>query len=552
MNGPNKCPECGSIIVAANNEGLCAKCVLKVALLAEPDLPAGPEFAETGQSADRFIPPTTKSLNALFPQIEILELLGHGGMGAVYKARQTKLDRLVALKIVRPDTARDSSFTERFNREARALAKLSHPNIVGVYDFGDVDYAKATDQKVTRLHYFLMEFVDGLNLRQIIKAGETKAPQALAIVVQICDALQYAHNHGIVHRDIKPENILLDVEGRLKIADFGLAKLGNETAASPLTATRQVLGTLQYMAPEQMSESKTVDHRADIYSMGVVLYEMLTGEIPAGAFEPPSKRADIDARLDDVVMKALARDPDHRFQSAADVGKRISGISSFGERHSPEPEMEPENVAARGPSTLIDDGIAAVAAQVKKIFAGTNPVEPQLNFGSADVTMPLQDVQQNRVPDVCVVCGRATSGRISQEFSFMSEVMGFVMALLMCVFFPAGIIVAILYTKKCRATLPVCSRDRNHWSNYRLWASLGWMTILAGTYLGVIRGNLFGSGEKSIFTVFAFILAGVFAYIAPLILLATSRVAAAEITDTTITLKRASTEFVNAVREMRG
>ena len=172
-----------------------------------------------------------------------------------------------------------------------------------------------------------MEFVDGVNLRRVIQSGTTGAPQALSIVMQICEALQYAHDHGVVHRDIKPENILLDSRGQLKIADFGLAKLGSDSDADAhLTGTRQVLGTVQYMAPEQMVQSKTVDHRADIYSMGVVLYEMLTGEIPAGAFEPPSHRAAIDSRLDEVVMRALASDPAKRYQKASEVGLKWTPI----------------------------------------------------------------------------------------------------------------------------------------------------------------------------------------------------------------------------------
>src|SRR5262249_10239250 len=146
---------------------------------------------------------------------ELLELLGQGGMGAVYKARQPHLDRLVAVKVLSPELGRDPAFAERFTREARALAKLSHPHVVAVYDFG----------KAGELCYFIMEYVDGANLRQLMAGGRLSPSETLAIVPQICDALQYAHQEGIVHRDIKPENILLDRKGRVKIADFGLARL---------------------------------------------------------------------------------------------------------------------------------------------------------------------------------------------------------------------------------------------------------------------------------------------------------------------------------------
>jgi tRNA A-37 threonylcarbamoyl transferase component Bud32 len=228
-------------------------------------------------------------------------------MGAVYQARQRKLDRLVAVKILPPEVARDPAFAERFTREARALARLNHPNIVTVHDFGDVD----------GLYYFTMEYVDGHNLRDLLEAGALPAEQVLAIVQQLCDALQYAHDEGLVHRDIKPENVLLDKKGRVKVADFGLARLvGLTPTYLTLTGTHEVMGTLLYMAPEQMKRTHSVDHRADIYSLGVVLYEMLTGELPLGRFAPPSHKAAVNEQLDQVVLRALAREPAERYQDA--------------------------------------------------------------------------------------------------------------------------------------------------------------------------------------------------------------------------------------------
>ena len=216
-----------------------------------------------------------------FPQLEIIELLGQGGMGMVYKARQPDLDRLVALKILPLELSRDPAFAERFTREARALAKLNHPNIVALYEFG-----KAGD-----FYFFLMEYVDGMNLRQLEQAKVRLTPQeALALIPKICEALQYAHDEGVVHRDIKPGNILIDKKGRVKIADFGLARiLGVESRADRLTGSG-IMGTPQYMAPEQLEHPQEVDHRADIYSLGVVFYEMLTGELPLGRFAPPSQQ----------------------------------------------------------------------------------------------------------------------------------------------------------------------------------------------------------------------------------------------------------------------
>jgi predicted Ser/Thr protein kinase len=255
----------------------------------------------------------------LFPQLEILAFIGKGGMGAVYKARQPELDRLVALKILPPQAAGGAGFAERFNREARALAKLNHPNIVAVHEFGQAGGSP----------FFIMEFVDGLTLRQLEQAGRLSPGEALRIVPQICEALQFAHDAGIVHRDVKPENILIDKKGRVKIADFGIAKIiGGGEGWSGMTGTRQAMGTPHYMAPEQLEKPQTVDHRADIFSLGVVFYEMLTGQLPLGRFAPPSKKVEIDARLDEVVLRSLEREPELRYQQAGEVKTEIDTIAS--------------------------------------------------------------------------------------------------------------------------------------------------------------------------------------------------------------------------------
>src|SRR5262249_54058568 len=163
--------------------------------------------------------------------------------------------------------------------------------------------------------YIIMEFVDGQDLRQLLGAGALSEARMLRIVAQVCDALQYAHDVGVVHRDIKPENILLDARGQVKIADFGLAKLvGLPPAHLSLTGSHEVMGTVYYMAPEQLLRNVDVDHRADIYSLGVVLYEMLTGELPVGRFAAPGQRARVDSRLDTIVLRALESKPEHRYQ----------------------------------------------------------------------------------------------------------------------------------------------------------------------------------------------------------------------------------------------
>jgi tRNA A-37 threonylcarbamoyl transferase component Bud32 len=283
----------------------------------------GSDVPTSATPPGKFEPPDPAELAKQFPQLDVLELLGQGGMGAVYKARQKQLDRLVALKILSPQVGQDPAFAERFAREARSLAKLNHPYIVTVYDFG---------QTKNGLFYFVMEFVEGTDLRHVIQAGELSPREALAIVPQICQALQYAHDEGIVHRDIKPENILLDKKGRVKIADFGLAKLLDRPAeVYTLTDAGQKMGTPHYMAPEQVEHPHQVDHRADIYSLGVVFYEMLTGELPLGRFAPPSQKVHVDVQLDKVVLRTLEKEPERRYQHASEVKTDVEAISGGGQ-----------------------------------------------------------------------------------------------------------------------------------------------------------------------------------------------------------------------------
>jgi serine/threonine protein kinase/capsular polysaccharide biosynthesis protein len=333
------CPSCHKPLPPDVPLGLCPECLMK------SGLNTGTEPGAGSGSASGFVPPPVADLARLFPQLEVLEFIGKGGMGAVYKARQPGLDRLVALKILPPTAAADPGFAERFNREARSLARLNHPNIVAVYDFGQVSgstvEAAALAAPAGPLHYLVMEFVDGGNLRQVERAGRLTPEQALAIVPQICEALQFAHDQGIVHRDIKPENILLDKRGRVKITDFGIAKiLGLTGDAAPLTGAQDVMGTPHYMAPEQIEKPRTVDHRADIYSLGVVFYEMLTGELPLGKFAPPSRKVQMDVRLDEVVLHALEKEPELRYQRASDVKTAVETIAKS-EGRSPKAEAPP-------------------------------------------------------------------------------------------------------------------------------------------------------------------------------------------------------------------
>ena len=325
------CPKCGRPIDA---DKPCQHCLLQLAV--EPT----EDYAEyvsvtgsliSGEAID------LETLRTAFPQLEIIEPIGRGGMGTVFIARQPNLDRLVALKILSEQLAEKPTFAERFAREGKLLARLNHPNIVAVYDFGESG----------GFYYLLMEYVEGVNLRQAMREESFTPEQAIGIVPKICEALQYAHDEGVLHRDIKPENILLDTKGRVKIADFGIGKFKstaisdedasensmnrgrsgqkNMTARShrDLTQTGQILGTPSYMAPEQLDDPNRVDHRADIYSLGVVFYELLTGELPRGRFPMPSERSQVGADIDHVVLKALHKEREKRQQSAGEMKTEI-------------------------------------------------------------------------------------------------------------------------------------------------------------------------------------------------------------------------------------
>ena len=317
-------------------DGSCPRCLLQAAMQ-----PTGPEDAPRPQ------PPSLAAVSAAFPQLEILELIGHGGMGAVFKARQPKLDRLVALKLLPASLAeRDAAFAGRFEREGRLLARLHHPNIVAVHDSGTAG----------GFFYLLMEFVEGVNLRQAMRSRRFTPAQALAIVPHICDALQFAHEEGVLHRDIKPENILLDAKGRVKLADFGIAKLvGDGTGGTHtthdsheshpgLTHSGSTLGTPSYMAPEQRDTPGAVDHRADIYSLGVVFYELLTGELPVGKFAPPSTLSAADPRVDAIVQQALEKERERRQSSAGEVKTQVEAMAPGTGQKVPPPET-PSNPA---------------------------------------------------------------------------------------------------------------------------------------------------------------------------------------------------------------
>lgn len=309
MSNQSTCQNCGAAAAGGIAGGLCPACLIELARGA----PAATETS--GPPAPR--PLTVAELAGRLPGLEVTAMVGRGGMGAVYRARQTDLDREVAVKVLPEGLANDPRFVERFRREARALARLDHPNIVRVFGSGVAG----------GLCYIVMELVEGVTLREAINLNSVDPAAALRIVPMICEALAFAHNSGVVHRDIKPENILLGRGGAVKVADFGLAKLSDIDAAEALlTATGTHMGTLRYMAPEQF-DGKGADHRADIYALGVVFYELLTGRVPMGHFPPPSATPGVDPRIDAVVMRTLRREPAERYQAASDIRTDLDRIA---------------------------------------------------------------------------------------------------------------------------------------------------------------------------------------------------------------------------------
>ncbi|KAA0097951.1 Stk1 family PASTA domain-containing Ser/Thr kinase [Mycolicibacterium sp. P1-18] len=263
----------------------------------------------------------------LSDRYELGEILGFGGMSEVHLARDVRLHRDVAVKVLRADLARDPTFFLRFSREARNAAGLNHPAIVAVYDSGEADTPDGP------LPYIVMEYVDGVTLRDVIRNdGPVDPRRAVEIIADACQALNYSHQHGIVHRDVKPANIMIDRAGAVKVMDFGIARALHDDGAK-LTQTSAVIGTAQYLSPEQAS-GETVDARSDVYSLGCVFYELLTGEPPfigdtpvSVAYQhvrkdppPPSRRNPaLSPDLDAVVLKSLAKNPANRYQTAAEM-----------------------------------------------------------------------------------------------------------------------------------------------------------------------------------------------------------------------------------------
>jgi hypothetical protein len=265
-----------------------------------------------------------KASSVVIPGYRLVQLVGQGGMGEVHQATQLSLGRTVAVKLLKPELSKEPQFIARFEKEAAALAQLRHPNIVSIVDRGRADDT----------YFLVMEYVDGPSLRERLRDPAFDATQALLTLVLVTRAIEYAHGKGVVHRDLKPENILFDEQagGIPKVTDFGLAGLDDALGAPKnVTQTHVAMGTASYMAPEQAVDAKSAGPRADLYSLGVMLYECLTGELPVGSFAPPStRRQGLDKRLDGIVARCLKPAPEDRYPSATALLTELEQVAPTG------------------------------------------------------------------------------------------------------------------------------------------------------------------------------------------------------------------------------
>jgi hypothetical protein len=330
--------------------------------------------------------PTPADVQVLLPGYDVGAMLGRGGMGAVYRATQKSLDRPVAIKVLPPQSSDAApGHAERFKHEARTLARLSHPGIVSIFESGELPGGQV---------YFVMEFVDGSDLAQTIRDAVKLPPdRAISVVGEVCEALEYAHSLGVIHRDIKPANILLGRDGRPKVADFGLAKA--EAAANlGLTASNVALGTHDFAAPEVLTPGAVVDRRADLYAVGVMLYQLLTGDLPRGLFKLPSQKVPgLDARFDAIVCRALEAAPEDRYPTAAAIRADLEAIRTTPAPARPPPAADEANPTPRvrrlPAKTLAAVGtLAALAVTVVVVIALPKPARKTVQRPAAPVLVP--------------------------------------------------------------------------------------------------------------------------------------------------------------------
>lgn len=342
-----RCPNCGrthDVAVYVTGQKVTCQCGIRFEVVRHAPSRATPRLSPAKAAAASLaetVRPTEQPVDSddaltvvsavapKLPGYELIEVLGRGGMGEVWRGRQLSLDRKVAVKLLAPDLAREPEFVTRFEKESAALASLSHPNIIQIIDRGRDDESGTC--------WFAMELFDGGSLRDRLPEKGLPADEALRLVVQICRAIEYAHARGVIHRDLKPENVLVDSSNLVKVVDFGLAGIRGDHRFD-LTRSAMTMGTVNYMAPEQRRDARGVDERADIYSLGVILYELLTGDLPVGRFKLPTERLPgIDRRFDKIVSKSLEPDPEARYASASALLVELEAILGSGASRTTDP-----------------------------------------------------------------------------------------------------------------------------------------------------------------------------------------------------------------------
>lgn len=286
---------------------------------------------------------------------EVQELIGGGGMGEVYRAVLTARGKMVAMKVVAGRLTRDPEVTARFEAEVAAMSQLDHENVVHVLDHGETANGR---------HFLVMEYVDGCDLRRLLRAQKLETERALDIFLKVCAGVAHAHERGLVHRDIKPANILIGADGTVKVADFGLAKtLVENSSGYGFTQTRDTFGTPYYVAPEVTRSAGCADGRADIYALGVLLYELLTGAVPMGQFTPLSQKTGLSKKIDAVINHALADDPKRRLTSVAEMAATVEKIIADHQRGTAKKLRSRRVMAAAAVLAMVGVG-AAVGAWV--------------------------------------------------------------------------------------------------------------------------------------------------------------------------------------------
>ncbi len=359
----------------------------------------------------------------LTDRYQLGEILGFGGMSEVHRARDLRLHRDVAIKILRADLARDPNFSQRFRREAKHTAALNHPSIVAVYDTGEAQTPNG------KLPFLVMEYVDGITVGKLIQRQGALPPQhALAVIADVCTALEFSHSRGIVHRDIKPANIMITPAGTVKVMDFGIARAMNATTGDRLTATSAVVGTAQYFSPEQ-ARGQEVDARTDVYSLGCVLYEMLTGQalftgdtplsvayqhVREQPVPPSQRRAGLSPDIDAVVLKALAKKPEKRYQSAAEMRADLLRVSrGNAPAASATPAQDTDEVSdTDGPRTLQMPVQSARTGSRRWLIAGAVAAVALLVFAGVFVVGVMNRVQ---VPDVHGLTQQEALSRLQEQ-----------------------------------------------------------------------------------------------------------------------------------------